>query len=557
VTDGTAAGTSELTVAGANSNGLFYGGGSPQFAVLGGKALFAGVDASDHVNLWVTDGTSAGTRELIAAGANPAGLLVDGPSNQFGLLDPAFTVVGSRVVFDGADASGRNNLWVTDGTPAGTSELTVVGANSRGLFAGGGAATYISAFGTKALFKGADASGRLGLWVTDGTSAGTSELNVVGANSRGLFYTGAVNFFPDLTVLGGKALFAGFDATGHVNLWVTDGTSVGTSEVAASGAATSGLTPSDITILVTATSPPPSPDLPWQSDGTSIFLQDDTGPAAIWTLSGTSFVGGGSLPNPGASWHAKAPGDFNGDGQPDILWQNDSGAVAVWLLNGTAVIGGGSLGNPGPSWQVASVGDFNGDGRSDILWQDSSGAVAIWELNGASIIGGGSLGNPGPSWHAVGSGDFNADGKSDILWQNDSGQVAIWEMNGTSIIGGGNVANPGSSWHALGTGDFNGDGRSDILLQNDSGQVAIWEMNGSSLIGGGNIANPGASWHAMGVGDYRLQQRRQIRHSLTEQQRRRGDLGDEWRQHHRRRPHRQPRPYVAHLTGMTQGIDGI
>ena len=42
--------------------------------------------------------------------------------------------------------------------------------------------------------------------------------------------------------------------------------------------------------------------------------------------------------------------DYNGDGYSDILWQNTSGEVYIWEMNGTSVIGGGSLGNPGPSW---------------------------------------------------------------------------------------------------------------------------------------------------------------------------------------------------------------
>jgi ELWxxDGT repeat protein len=536
VTDGTSAGTSELTVAGASSNGLFVNVANASFFVFGTRVLFAGVDASDRPNLWVTDGTSTGTSELAASsfglfsdiGNNPVDFTVlgskvlfqgedanghvnlwvtDGTSAgtseltvaggySFGLfyqhLNPDFTVLGNKVLFQGYDASGKDGLWVTDGTSAGTSELTVTGASSNGLLFSNN--PEFTVLGGQALFEGWDASGNVNVWVTDGTLAGTHELTVAGTWFRGLL-SGSD---PGFTVLGSKVLFSGRDAAGNFNPWVTDGTSAGTSEVTVAGLPGGGLFPAHFSVLTTSV----SPDLPWQTDGNSIFLQNDAGPAAIWTVNGTSFIGGGSLPNPGPSWHAKAPGDFNGDGSPDILWQNDSGAVAVWLLNGTTVIGGGSLGNPGPSWQVASVGDFNGDGRSDILWQDSSGAVAIWELNGASIIGGGSLGNPGPSWHAVGSGDFNADGKSDILWQNDSGQVVVWELNGTSIVGGGNVANPGASWHALGAGDFNGDGRSDILLQNDSGQVAIWEMNGSSLIGGGNVANPGPSWHVMGVGDY-------------------------------------------------------
>ena len=81
------------------------------------------------------------------------------------------------------------------------------------------------------------------------------------------------------------------------------------------------------------------------------------------------------------------------------MFQNDSGEAYIWEMNGTNVIGGGSLGNPGPSWHVMGVGDYNNDGHSDILWQNSSGEVYIWEMNGTSIVGGGSLGNPGPTWH--------------------------------------------------------------------------------------------------------------------------------------------------------------
>jgi FG-GAP-like repeat len=116
--------------------------------------------------------------------------------------------------------------------------------------------------------------------------------------------------------------------------------------------------------------------------------------------------------------------------------------------NNNTVISGGSLGNPGPSWHALGTGDFNGDGRSDILLQNDSGEVAIWELNGTSVIGGGSIANPGPSWHAVGTGDYNGDGRSDILWQNSSGDVAVWEMNGTAVIGGAVLGSPGPTWHA-------------------------------------------------------------------------------------------------------------
>jgi ELWxxDGT repeat protein len=70
-TNGTASGTFELVSAGANSLGL-----SPtDITVLGGQMLFAGVDSSGDVGLWTSDGTAAGTVELTTiAGASSAGV---------------------------------------------------------------------------------------------------------------------------------------------------------------------------------------------------------------------------------------------------------------------------------------------------------------------------------------------------------------------------------------------------------------------------------------------------------------------------------------------------
>ena len=239
----------------------------------------------------------------------------------------------------------------------------------------------------------------------------------------------------------------------------------------------------------------------------NILWQNASGQAAVWDVSGNALIGGGVVsPNPGPSWKEIGTGDFNDDGQSDILWQNvGTGQAAVWDMNGTSIIGGGTVGaNPGPSWKAVGTGDFNDDGHSDILWQNSNGQAAVWDMDGTSIIGGGPVSaNPGPGWKAIGTGDFNDDGRSDILWQNANGQAAVWEMNGSTLIGGGLAGpNPGPSWKLVGSGDFNNDGRSDLLWQNTgSGQVAIWEMNGNNIIGGGTVsANPGPSWHAIGTG---------------------------------------------------------
>jgi hypothetical protein len=104
--------------------------------------------------------------------------------------------------------------------------------------------------------------------------------------------------------------------------------------------------------------------------------------------------------------------------------------------------------SPGTAWKVVGSGDFNHDGDADILFQNTTtGQLSIWEMNGNTRVGGGPVGaNLGPSWHAVGIGG----GGSDILLQSASGQATIWEMNGNAIAGGGPVAaNPGPSWRAV------------------------------------------------------------------------------------------------------------
>jgi ELWxxDGT repeat protein len=50
-----------------------------------------------------------------------------------------------------------------------------------------------------------------------------------------------------LEVLNGKLLFAGFDSNGFENLWQTDGTSAGTVEIQVNGSTANGLSPHSMT----------------------------------------------------------------------------------------------------------------------------------------------------------------------------------------------------------------------------------------------------------------------------------------------------------------------
>jgi hypothetical protein len=97
---------------------------------------------------------------------------------------------------------------------------------------------------------------------------------------------------------------------------------------------------------------------------------------------------------------------------------------------------------------LIGTGDFNGDGDADLLFQKANGTPMIWTMNGTSVVSTTTLANPGAQWKAVGTGDYNGDGKSDILFQNVNGTPMVWTMNGTSVTASASLPNPGATWHA-------------------------------------------------------------------------------------------------------------
>ena len=159
--------------------------------------LFAGLDKNGDNNLWVTDGTAAETSEISVAASVRRGCCTP-PASPYFAASP-----DGRVLFSGIDAKGDFNLWVTNGTSAGTSEISLAKQDPNGLIP-----QNLTVFGNKVLFEGLDKNLNSNLWVTDGTAAGTSELSVNGQNTQ--------NFVPqDFTVLGSKVLFNGQDNNKH------------------------------------------------------------------------------------------------------------------------------------------------------------------------------------------------------------------------------------------------------------------------------------------------------------------------------------------------------
>jgi len=256
-----------------------------------------------------------------------------------------------------------------------------------------------------------------------------------------------------------------------------------------------------------------------------IFWRSTSGGLADWDMTGGSMGAlvvtfNGTPIGPDPAWNVAGISDFNGDNNADILWRNVSGALVDWSMNGSAITSGnfltlnGQVIAPDATWSIAGTGDFNGNGNADILWrQSASGALAIWDMNGATIntstaiTSNGAAIRPDASWSIAGIGDFDGDGNADLLWrQGSTGTLALWLMNGSTISASvtpsfdGTAISPDQSWSIVQVSDFNGDGMSDILWRNTDGTLTEWMMNGGNIVqaltpkADGIAVTPDSSW---------------------------------------------------------------
>jgi len=175
-----------------------------------GKLFFAANDGSTGIEPYLSDGTSSGTSKIKEIYGPFLG--GNGSYPRFG------AVLGDEILFNAAENSSgvaNEELGKTDGTEAGTVLVKEINTTARSQ------PRYLTEMNGKIYFSAADASTGKELWVSDGTENGTSllkDINPGVGNSQS----------KDLYKMGDEIFFTAYTFNEGVELWKTDGTTAGT-----------------------------------------------------------------------------------------------------------------------------------------------------------------------------------------------------------------------------------------------------------------------------------------------------------------------------------------
>jgi len=157
----------------------------------------------------------------------------------------------------------------------------------------------------------------------------------------------------------------------------------------------------------------------------------------------------------------------------------------------------------GTGWNIFDIvfspGDFDGDGNNDVLGRDQQGNLHLYPGDGQ----GGWLApsKVGSGWNIftsiVGPGDFNGDGNNDVLARDRQGNLLLYPGDGQ----GGWLApsKVGAGWQIfnkiIAPGDTNGDGSVDIFARDANGVLHQYPADGQG--GWKSPAAVGPGWGAM------------------------------------------------------------
>ena len=269
--DGTEAGTEEVI----SFEESFY---PRDFFAFDNKMFFTTNDPTYGIELWISDGTEAGT--FMIKDINPSGHSV---------ANIAYIVFENELYFFADDGTHGRELWKTDGTELGTIMVKDILAGSES-----GASGSIIVYDGALFLSARDVADNYELWKSDGTELGTVKFKEINATSSSNPYAFAIS--------NGTLFFSADDDINGRELWKTDGTVANTVIVKnitanAGNSAPAFLTDIDGTLFFRADDITNGTEL-WKSDGTesgTVMVKDirvgsfDASPHSFTNLNGTLY----------------------------------------------------------------------------------------------------------------------------------------------------------------------------------------------------------------------------------------------------------------------------
>jgi hypothetical protein len=229
------------------------------------------------------------------------------------------------------------------------------------------------------------------------------------------------------------------DATGLIGVWLMDGTAL-----EAAVPFTPFQVPAAWKIMgVGDFDGDGRPDLVWQNE--------ETGHVGVWLMDGTTLRAAAPFApsQVPAAWKIMGVGDFDGDGRPDLVWQNgQTGHIGVWFMDGTTLRAASAFApaQVPVAWQIAAVADFDGDGNPDLVWKNTlTGQLGVTIMDGtrvagATLFGAGSL---PPDAELAAATALNGDCTADLIWRRaGDGSLGVSYMDADGALASGDIGAP-------------------------------------------------------------------------------------------------------------------
>ncbi|HEX7185435.1 MAG TPA: ELWxxDGT repeat protein [Thermoanaerobaculia bacterium] len=446
--DGTPSGTFPLTVSG--SEGPYACSGwpeRPESEMIGGALFFAATTPARGCQLWRSDGTAPGTRQVSD---------IDDPLG-YGIRLQDLTAFAGKLYFSVYGSEGPG-LWRSDGTGPGTVLVRRFSSQPR----------FLTKAGSRLFFVAPDEGDEL--WATDGTPEGTRPLTRFVAPQpfswADPYYQSPLPFFREI---GGLLYFLANDVTGGFDLWRSDGTAAGTRRATNFGYASP--FPREVQLLET-------------NSRLVLVANDGINGWRLWTSNGTPETTRLLQGCPGGGCPTLLPDSpLVKLGQRVLFLGSRPGAgAAVWSSDGTAAgtrlvhdlcFPGGCSSEPSGLTVLLGRAFFvaKGPGESYELWQTDGSARGTRRI---VLLGRNSFPYQGPQFRPVAVGERILF-VTEVEWDHSD---QLWSSDGTSEGTG-----PVTRFGTVGLGSdprrFASDGAAAWFLAFDGEEQRLWRSEGA------------------------------------------------------------------------------